>query len=65
VANAHDVDKAMRLGLNYPRGPIEWGEDLGWQWVAGVLDGLSELDASRYRVPDQLRQQPPEAAPNG
>jgi 3-hydroxybutyryl-CoA dehydrogenase len=65
VASAPDVDKAMRLGLNYPRGPIEWGEDLGWHWVAGVLDALSDLDAVRYRVPDQLRQQPPKAASNG
>ena len=65
VASARDVDKAMRLGVNYPRGPVEWGEDLGWDWVAGVLDALSDLDALRYRVPDHLRQQPPEAASNG
>ena len=65
VASAADVDKAMRLGVNYPRGPIEWGEDLGWHWVAGVIDALSGLDPRRYRVPDHLRQQPPEAASNG
>jgi 3-hydroxybutyryl-CoA dehydrogenase len=65
VASAADVDKAMRLGVNYPRGPIEWGEDLGWHWVAAVIDALSGLDPRRYRVPDHLRQQPPEAASNG
>jgi len=65
VASAADVDKAMRLGVNYPRGPIEWGEDVGWHWVAGVIDALSGLDPRRYRVPDHLRQQPPEAASNG
>jgi 3-hydroxybutyryl-CoA dehydrogenase len=65
VASAKDVDTAMRLGVNYPRGPVEWGEDLGWDWVVGVLDALSALDARRYRVPEQLRQPAPEAANNG
>ncbi len=29
VASAADVDTAMRLGTNYPRGPLEWAEALG------------------------------------
>ena len=65
VASAADVDKAMRLGVNYPRGPIEWGEQVGWPWVAGVLEALSEVDPLRYRVPDHLRQRPSEAAASG
>ena len=65
VASAADVDTAMRLGVNYPRGPVEWGGDLGWTWVAGVLDALTELDALRYRVPDHLRQDAEEATANG
>ncbi|HEX6232643.1 MAG TPA: 3-hydroxyacyl-CoA dehydrogenase [Jiangellaceae bacterium] len=65
VASAQDVDTAMRLGVNYPRGPVEWGEDLGWDWVVGVLDALSALDARRYRVPEHLCQPAPEAANNG
>lgn len=40
VATAHDVDTAMRLGVNYPRGPLEWGALLGLDWVAGVLRNL-------------------------
>jgi 3-hydroxybutyryl-CoA dehydrogenase len=64
VASAQDVDTAMRLGMNYPRGPVGWGEELGWDWVVGVLDALSELDARRYRVPDHLRQSAPEGTNN-
>ncbi len=30
VAGAEDIDTAMRLGVNYPRGPLAWGESLGW-----------------------------------
>lgn len=55
VATALDVDTAMRLGVNYPSGPIEWGASLGWSWVAGVLEALASAeDALRYRVPDAV-----------
>jgi 3-hydroxybutyryl-CoA dehydrogenase len=65
VASAADVDTAMRLGVNYPRGPIEWGEELGWDWVTGVLDALTGVDPERYRVPEHLNGQAPQAAANG
>ncbi|MBB5786974.1 hydroxyphenylacetyl-CoA thioesterase PaaI [Jiangella mangrovi] len=56
VATAEDVDTAMRLGVNYPRGPFAWGERLGWDWVAGMLDALAAADdPGRYRVSPQLR----------
>ena len=56
VATAADVDTAMRLGVNYPRGPYAWGEALGWSWVTGVLDALARAeDPQRYRVPPGLR----------
>ena len=49
-ATAEDVDTAMRLGTNYPRGPIEWGREIGLDVVAAQL---AELDAAfpggRYR----------------
>jgi 3-hydroxybutyryl-CoA dehydrogenase len=53
VANAEDVDAAMRLGVNYPRGPIEWGDAVGWGWVNEVLTHVAAAeDPGRYRVPD-------------
>ena len=56
VATADDVDTAMRLGVNYPRGPYAWGEALGWSWVTGVLDALADAeDPQRYRVSPALR----------
>ena len=36
-ASAEDVDTAMRLGTNYPRGPIEWGTEIGLDVVAQQL----------------------------
>jgi 3-hydroxybutyryl-CoA dehydrogenase len=57
VASEDDVDTAMRLGVNYPRGPIEWGDRLGWGWVTKMLDALAAAeDPRRYRVSDGLRE---------
>jgi 3-hydroxybutyryl-CoA dehydrogenase len=57
VASAADVDTAMRLGVNYPRGPLDWGDALGWGWVVGVLDALARAaDPDRYRVSPGLRE---------
>ncbi len=49
VAGREDIDTAMRLGVNYPRGPLEWGRELGLSWVRSVLWGLSrEYPGGRY-----------------
>jgi len=54
-ATAEDVDTAMRLGTNYPRGPIAWGREVGLDVIA---DQLRELDAAfpggRYRLSPAL-----------
>lgn len=49
-ASAEDVDTAMRLGVRYPKGPIEWGREIGLEVVA---EQIAELDRAfpggRYR----------------
>ncbi|WP_078489581.1 3-hydroxyacyl-CoA dehydrogenase [Streptomyces bikiniensis] len=42
VATAEDVDTAMRLGVNYPAGPFEWAERVGYRRVCGLLKSLHE-----------------------
>ncbi|MFD5446911.1 3-hydroxyacyl-CoA dehydrogenase [Streptomyces sp. NPDC127100] len=42
VATEEDVDTAMRLGVNYPLGPLEWSRRLGGDWARAVLDNLHE-----------------------
>jgi len=50
VGSAEDIDAGMTLGLNHPRGPIEWGDAIGPAEVLAVLDGLrSEYREERYR----------------
>jgi 3-hydroxybutyryl-CoA dehydrogenase len=56
VASSGDVDTAMRLGFNWPRGPFEWAEAIGLARVVGCLDALhAELGEERYRVAPSLR----------
>ncbi len=56
VATAEDIDTAMRLGFNYPRGPFEWCEGIGASRVLAILDALhTELGEERYRAAPALR----------
>jgi 3-hydroxybutyryl-CoA dehydrogenase len=56
VADAAGVDTAMKLGLNYPRGPFEWCELIGPERIVTTLDALHrELGEERYRVAPGLR----------
>jgi 3-hydroxybutyryl-CoA dehydrogenase len=46
----------MRLGFNYPRGPLEWGRAIGFGRVLAVLDAVrAELGEERYRAAPVLR----------
>lgn len=56
VAEPDAIDTAMRLGANYPAGPLEWGERIGLQSVVRTLDALHAVEADgRYRVVPLLR----------
>ncbi|WP_368761516.1 3-hydroxyacyl-CoA dehydrogenase family protein, partial [Klebsiella quasipneumoniae] len=57
VASAQDIDTAMRLGVNYPQGPLAWGESLGWRRVLRLLENLHHhYGEERYRPGSLLRQ---------
>ncbi|WP_226945729.1 hydroxyphenylacetyl-CoA thioesterase PaaI [Raoultella ornithinolytica] len=57
VASPEDIDTAMRLGVNYPHGPLAWGESLGWQRVLRLLENLQQhYGEERYRPGSLLRQ---------
>lgn len=56
VGDADTIDLAMKLGVNYPRGLVEWGALLGWGRVLAVLDHLyAEYHEERYRASVLLR----------
>src|SRR5262249_4586404 len=40
IAKPADIDTAVELGLNYPKGPLALGDALGAARVLSVLDGM-------------------------
>lgn len=57
TATASDIDLAMQLGTNYPRGPVAWAHEIGLEQVVSVLDRLREhLGSSRYAASALLQQ---------
>ena len=56
VASPEDIDTAMRLGLNHPRGPFEWAREIGPERVLATLEALGrDGSADRYRAAGLLR----------
>ncbi|MGW1895230.1 3-hydroxyacyl-CoA dehydrogenase [Streptomyces sp. NPDC002004] len=51
VATEEDIDTAMRLGVNYPLGPLEWSRRLGRTWALDLLEKLHRRDPSGRYAP--------------
>jgi 3-hydroxybutyryl-CoA dehydrogenase len=56
VCNEQAADAAMKLGVNYPRGPFEWLGSWNAQDVVALLDALDHhYRGERYRASPYLR----------
>ena len=55
VASAEDIDKALKLGLNHPMGPLELADLVGLDVCLHVLEYLHETLGEKYR-PNALLQ---------
>ena len=56
VATEPDIDNAMRLGVNYPLGPLAWARQWGIGTVLRILDSLDDwYRDGRYRPSPLLR----------
>lgn len=47
VSTESEIDIAMRLGTNYPKGPFEWAGEIGKENIYSLLDKLKDSD-KRY-----------------
>jgi 3-hydroxybutyryl-CoA dehydrogenase len=56
VASAADVELAMTKGVNYPKGLLAWGDEIGLGRILDRLTGLqAEYGDDRYRPSPLLR----------
>jgi 3-hydroxybutyryl-CoA dehydrogenase len=56
IASVADIDMAVRLGLGYPLGPLEWGDQLGGARLLHILERMHALTGDpRYRPSGWLR----------
>jgi 3-hydroxybutyryl-CoA dehydrogenase len=56
IAAPGDIDTAVELGLNYPKGPLALGDVLGAARVLAVLDGMhATTHDPKYRATAWLR----------
>lgn len=67
VASPDDIDLAMRLGTNYPLGPIAWGSEIGGDRIARILRRVASAEGAAFAphralyvldVPEQPEEQP-------
>lgn len=57
IALPQDIDTALKLGANFPTGPLEWADAIGLRQVCAVLAALQrDSGEERYRTAPLLRQ---------
>jgi 3-hydroxybutyryl-CoA dehydrogenase len=57
IASKEDIDTAMKLGTNYPYGPLEWADKLGIDLVYNILVSLhKDFGEDRYRPHPVLKE---------
>lgn len=55
-ASVHDIEVAMTTGVNYPKGLLAWGDEIGPAIVLAEIERLQrEYSDPRYRPARQLR----------
>jgi len=58
VCSAAAADAAMRLGVNYPQGPLAWADQVGLATIRQVLQNLADsYGEDRYRISPLLQRQ--------
>jgi 3-hydroxybutyryl-CoA dehydrogenase len=57
TSNKVDIDIAMKLGTNYPYGPIDWSEKIGIELIYNILRSMhEEFGDDRYRITPLLKE---------
>jgi 3-hydroxybutyryl-CoA dehydrogenase len=54
IASMEDIDKAIKLGLNYPMGPFELADYVGLDTMLYASEGMQQAYGERFRAPQML-----------
>ena len=50
IASDEDIELAMQKGVNYPKGLLAWGKEIGYKKISETLQNLhEEYQEERYR----------------
>lgn len=56
IATDEDIELAMQKGVNYPKGLLAWGKEIGYEKISETLTNLyNEYQEERYRQSPLLR----------
>jgi 3-hydroxybutyryl-CoA dehydrogenase len=55
VASPHDIDTAVKLGLNHPMGPLELSDNIGLDTMLLIAESMTDALGERFRAPQTLR----------
>ena len=56
IASDEDIELAMQKGVNYPKGLLDWGKEIGYSKISETLQNLyKEYQEERYRQSPLLK----------
>jgi 3-hydroxybutyryl-CoA dehydrogenase len=56
TATKKDIDTAMKLGVNYPKGPFEFLEQIGVEYIYTMLEAIyNDTKEERYKICPALK----------
>lgn len=56
IASEQDIDSAMKYGVNYPQGPFQWAEKIGYNTILQILEKMYHIySEEKYRPSLYLR----------
>jgi len=59
VAEPAEIDQAMRLGANYPVGPLAWAESYGYARLIRTMENIAgETGEVIYQPSEYFRRRP-------
>jgi len=57
ITKPEDLDTALKYGVNFPMGPLEWAEKIGFDQIIAVISALkNDISQEHYNISPLLKQ---------